>query len=54
MFVLEVRPVLSQIAFLRAVRPLLMTRNKIESVDRVNAFLEERSKKGRLRKMLIS
>ena len=54
MFVVEVRPVLSQMAFLRAVRPLLMTRNKIESVDRVLAFLEERSKKGRLRKTLIS
>ena len=31
MYVLEVRPVLSQAAFLAAVRPLLMTRNKIKS-----------------------
>jgi hypothetical protein len=54
MFVLEVRPVLSQAAFLAAVRPLLMARNKSESADRVMAFLKERTKIGRRRKVLIS
>ena len=54
MYVLEVRPVLSQAAFLAAVRPFLMTRNKCESVDRVMLFLKERAKIGRLRKGLIS
>jgi len=54
MYVLEVRPVLSQAAFLAAVRPLLMTRKKSESVDREMTFLKERSKIGRRRKGLIS
>jgi hypothetical protein len=54
MYVLEVRPVLSQAAFLAAVRPFLMTRNKSESADRVTTFLKERSKIGRRRKGLIS
>ncbi len=54
MYVLEVSPVLSPAAFLAAVRPLLMTRNKSESADRVMTFLKERSKIGRRRKVLIS
>jgi hypothetical protein len=54
MFAVEVRPVLSQMAFLSAVGPLLMARNKSESAHRVMALLEKRSKVGRRRKVLIS
>jgi hypothetical protein len=54
MFVLEVRPIVSQAAFLASVRPLLMTRNKSESVDRVILFLKQRANTGRRRKGLIS
>jgi len=54
MYVLEGRPVLSNAAFLAAVRPFLMTRNKCESVDLVMLFLKERAKTGRRRKGLIS
>lgn len=52
--ILEVRPVLSQLAFIRAVRPLLMTRRKREQVDRLFQFLTERGKVGRRRKGLIT
>ena len=54
LYVLEIRPVLSQAAFLASVRPFLMTRNKCQSVDQVMKFLQERAKIGRRRKGLIS